>query len=180
MYLGTRTFTIVIFYFLFCGLRLDDLDDDDDSLQTERELIGSIKGMMEEMHLPPITLGSGRTNLAWKFYSVAHAAFLVAGGTLQSFVAMMQSFTIHTSDYGTEFGLPRIKPILIRQIFGWMRAPDIQPPTGHVEDDFFENEEPPCMLDTKVSMDRCIAAAGLLHILHNAADNITDAMPAVT
>lgn len=174
--------TPFLFYVPFSGLRLqDDSVDDDECLQTERDLMESIKPMMEEMHLPPITLGSGRTNLAWKFYVLCHAAFLVAGATLQSFVAMMSSFMIHTSDYGTEFGLPRIKPIQIRLLFPWMSDPTTTATdVGHViDDDFFDPDEASSMLDEKVSIDSCIAAAGLLHILHNAADNITDAMPAV-
>ena len=140
-------------------------------------------------HLPPLVLGLGQTNLAGKFSCVLHAAYLEAGSTFESLQQFLSEVVSCTTDFGVEFGLSKVAPISIREALPWYPQSLLEVLVPAALHDIQEHDDawappaaadaPPVLVDDKVSMTATLAIPGLLHILHNAADDLLSCMPLI-
>jgi hypothetical protein len=144
------------------------------------------EGLSDVTHLPLICLASGRTTLADKFFAVAFAVFLVAGGTLQSFATYMSEIVIGTFDFGVEYGLGQILPVKVNDMFPWIAGTDLLeqalPDFEFLEDDteFQAVPAPAPLIIPEVSLNPMLQQGGLLHMTHNAADGVLEVMPIIS
>ena len=97
---------------------------------------------------------------------------------MADFHGFVNDFVTGTYDFGTEFGLGKVRPMLLSTILPWIRAPD--PPDHHEDEDDFnapvDAEDDP-MLSIGIGLDHTISVPGLLHILHNAGNDMIEQMP---
>ena len=164
-----------------CVIQRYDADVDDQDVDArDKDIMEEIHPLIRRMSLPPLTLASGRTTLRDKLFVVMFDLFLVAGKTWASFVYAVRAVAGNTADFGVEYGLNLVKPVPVRQLFPW--AIDDAPSedrTHEADDDFEVAEQPPSALDEAVSMEESLSSSGVLHVLHNAADNVLKNMPLV-
>ena len=71
-------------------------------------------------NLPLVRLGIGRGSLADKYEVLMHGFFLIACGNAHAFCAFVKQIVNGTFDYGTEFGLNRIAPMHIEDLFPFL------------------------------------------------------------
>ena len=92
-------------------------EDDDEKEKLEIEIMSQMKPLIRKIHCPPLVLPSGRTGLSDKFSVVMLGLFLIFGYSVELFLYTCRQLMTHTSDFGTEFKLPKIKPIPFKIIF---------------------------------------------------------------
>ena len=128
--------------------------------------------------LPVLSLASGRTTLADKFAIVMHAIFLEAGSSSIGVVSYCESVSSFATDFGVEFGLSSVAPVPLRRLFPWFPKVDQSPPILAVADtwDDMSGTEGPAE-SAEVGFTRSLAAPGVLHIIHNATNDLLSAVP---
>ena len=138
-------------------------------------MLEKLRVSMPLHHLPIMVLGSGRTTLRDKFSCVLFAFLLESSSSCEAFATY----------FGVEFGLSSILPMSIRTLFPWFHEFQLQ--QDGREDCYDDDEGFNCMpdllqdsaLDTEVSLQESIACPGLLHIVHNAANDLLDVMKTI-
>lgn len=135
-------------------------------------MLANLRRKLKFHYLPPVILGSGGTSLGHKFQAVLHSMFLEAGSSAKDLANFCNQVVTGTSDLGTEFGLPAIQPVGVRELFPWA-----YPLHGGDEgpcDVLAESEQ---QLDEDVGLQRALAAPGLLHIIHNIGEDLLERLP---
>ena len=131
-------------------------------------------------HLPLVTLGSGRITLADKYGTLMHAFFLEGGPSRQEFSSYCQSFCSLTTDYGVEHGLASVEPAEVESILPWfVETAGEVPMQSCVEWEGESDQSGDVADDGRISLQGCLAAPGMLHILHNATNDMVDALPEI-
>ena len=166
--------------------------------QPEKDIVDAMKKCFFEHTPPPVCLGSKSGNLGRRFQAMLHSLSLLCNGgaALESF---MKSLVGICTDLGTESMLNRIKPIALSDTLPWTLGLPVNVPDDEVDDDgdgdepheeqrrrgpqrpmFVEVGEldfcdggefmapPAAMADVTSSL----GIAGMLHILHNATNDI--------
>ena len=128
---------------------------------------------------PPIWLGSTGGTLAQKFQAVMHAFFLESGRSVEMMQQSCRDICVSTFDLGTEFSLPRVQPIELSELFPWATMPeprlnfdcaeanDLDVAADMLNDQAFLEQE-----QGKVCLTSSLAVSGVLHIIHNAANDL--------
>ena len=95
--------------------------------------------------------------------------WLLAGRTANDRKLYLDELSSCTTDFGVEFGLSSVQPVGSTEVFPWMETGD---------DDARDAEQGPGLPGgMRLSLQRTIAAPGLLHILHNAASDLLVSCP---
>ena len=159
-------------------------DGDDDTQQTieaETVLMDILhEGLGRHRHCPLLVLASGKTSLEDKFYICMRAMYMMAGTNFKTLVQFCKSIVGNTTDFGVEFGINRIQPVNLQELFPWHDDPVQQPACTNPlnpENDFIEVEAPEIH---KASLISSLPVAGPLHWIHNAANGLLDVMPSLS
>ena len=125
-------------------------------------------------HLPVVVLVAGGATLAHKFHAIVYSFYLESGYSKQALAQMCSEVHACTSDFGVEFSSPQIAPIPVHKVLPWMmRSDDVSElmPEG---DFAIIGREAPDLGDDEpsVSFQAALAVPGLLHIVHNAANEM--------
>ena len=142
--------------------------------ELERQTMEQLRAAIKMHRLPPTTLGSGRTTVADKFCCCIHAMWLESGSPkdVQDYCG---SFVATTTDMGHEFALGDIADTPIKSILPWVQLPEPEVEFIDCDDleDVPEDGFPPAERDEfKVGFGTSIAVAGLLHVIHNAGNDL--------
>jgi hypothetical protein len=156
-----------------CQLIVDRPNPEEEQVALER-LSGAI-----DIHVAvPAVIGSGRSALNHKLHAMLHAIGLELSDPtlLADFAASVVAFT---TDLGVESGLWTIGPQLLAELFPWSVPRPL--PVPHDGDGFSETAvalyDAPDGFDTVVSFDRSVLMPGLLHIIHNATQDLIKTVP---
>ena len=151
--------------------------DNDEALELEVHLLSFLAARMRLHHLPLVVLGSGRATLADKFSCLMHGFLLEAGGDCESLIQYCSEVRVITTDFGTEYGLSRVGAVSINNLFPWISGKQVEAVECGLDDDGFdpvELQDP--HLNHPVSLEEAIPVPGILHILHNASNSLTDSL----
>lgn len=126
-----------------------------------------------------MVLGSMRGALIDKVTVVLHAFMLESGLTCQDLQSFCQQVCVATSDLGVEFDLSKAPAFCVRDVWPWY---DDKPPEEGIvqadaEADGFDVVEHYLGLDARLSLRHMMAVPGILHIIHNASDDLLKAAP---
>ena len=164
-----------------CGAEEDE--NDDAFLLQEVVLMEALHRDVKVWHLPLLVLGAFRTSLADKFTVFSYGCFLVGGSSHKLLSQLTSSVEVHVSDFGVEFGLPLVQPVKISDLFPWFAFEQELPSHSEMQacdDDFHVIAEPDASSLPCVSLTNALAAPGLLHMIHNAANRVIDVMPSTS
>ena len=164
--------------------------------QPEKDIVDAMKKCFFEHTPPPVCLGVKSGNLGHRFQAMLHSLSLLCNGgaALESF---LKSLVGICTDLGTESMLNRIKPIALSDTLPWTLGPAVNlRDDDEVDNDDDSDEEPPMrgqqrpMFVEVGELDFCdggefmappaamadvtssLGIAGMLHILHNATNDI--------
>ena len=147
-------------------------DCSEDVIEEETKMMDALRDLMWDIHpLPIVTLASGRTSLPFKFHRVAHALLLEAGRDPSDMEVSMAEHVVLSGDMGTEFGLSSVAPISCTQLFPFLEKSE------HAVNVHDEWDAPIPASEYKLSFSNSVAAPTLMHVIHNAANGVTDVMP---
>ena len=134
--------------------RLDRIAD----WSLEGSALQRIDGFLIKHTLPMVQIGFGKASLGHKLMALLHAFYLVSlrGKWI---LPLVRSLLGTISDYGTERGAARTKPIPWKQVFPFFKSPS-------AEMDFDGEIEFAPQSDT-IDLSGCVDVAGLLHVIHN-------------
>eukprot|EP00971_Amphidinium_carterae_P351729 6492256-Amphidinium_carterae.2 len=155
------------------------------ALREDDRLITVLSGVLVHHMLPPVTLGAGQTKLADKFQAVMHTLFLENGTTPNTLRKSCHEIASLTTDFGTEFLLPTVAPMPLREILSWTVA---TVPTAELLASEFHAEGSEMSLecfrdnmdatdDVSMSFSSCLGLPGMLHVIHNAASDVLKVTP---
>ena len=150
----------------------NEIDEDDWPLEAEIGLMDKITSLIQQHHFPIMALGSGRSALQDKYYSVLHAIFVEAGSTQAALADYGASLVAGTFDLGVEFSLNTIAPQGLRTLLPW--AVYAEEPTRESADDFEMVDDAE---NLAWSLEGMLAVPGPLHVLDNATSSMLEAMP---
>lgn len=157
--------------------RLEDGDADTATLSEDKSLMEHISRHIRLHRPPPVRLASGRTKLVDKFFVTVYALFLETG-TVPSLQALMSSMLVLTSDLGVEFSLTTVQPVDVHQLFPFIDF------SRHEEHRFGPERADWDNVDLvpapNVGFADTISIPGLLHIVHNASNEVLGSMPVVS
>ena len=94
-------------------------------LDTETTVIDELGGFFS-FHRPPVViLGSGNSTAAHKFAATLLALFHEVGPHLgcRTFKTYVDEFRVPTTDFGDEYRLSAIVPVLVLSVFPWLMPP---------------------------------------------------------
>lgn len=134
----------------------------------------------QHLHLhrpPPVRLASGRTKLVDQFFVIVYTLFLEIG-TVPSLQALMSNMLVLTPDLGVEFSLTTAQPVDVHQLFPFIDF-------GLREELCFgpesaERGDVDLVPAPNVGFTDTISIPGLLHIIHNASNEVLGSMPVVS
>lgn len=146
---------------------------------------------------PPVVIGAGRGTLIDKFCATAHALFLESGD-MTTLSSVCKDVVSITTDLGTEHRLASTPAFPAVALFPWWRGPCRNPQPaepgeaqmniglGVGPDEDFEvgsqdsaaanPEAQQLERDVPISFRRAMPIAGLLHVIHNAGNDLEDAI----
>ena len=174
---------LMIEYFLVEAILLQDLckgawglqqlgsvqwedDPDEDRVCEERTLVEQLAGYVQHHILPPVGLGSGRSDLQHELHAFLHALFLETGD-FELMRIMAQATTAISTDKGTEAGIQQAPPISLSKFLCFAQGQQFIPDGG---DDIGAEE---LCLDFSSSL----GIHALQHFVNNCTKGIADAMP---
>ena len=123
-----------------------------------------------DTHLSPAVV-VGHSRLYHKFHATAHCFFLETGSAvaLEKFGDSIFAFT---TDQGTEAGLHKVPPVLIRKALPFV-AYEAAPADDH---DFAPPLQNQADLEAKLDFGNSVGIAGMLHIIHNSTNDLGRSM----
>ena len=149
----------------------DYMFDESATLRREKELMVTIQAALRLRRCPPITMAPGRGTLGDKFHAVAHALHLIASATNTGFAAFIKDVVINGADLGTEYALPLVEPVPLKDIFPYQRPELTNADFSAGDADDFDDiaaARPALALN----FENAIPTTDLMHVIHNAANDI--------
>ena len=129
-----------------------------------------IQGFMIKHNMPMVQIGFGRASLAHKLMALLHAFHLVSirGKWL---LQLVKSLVAAISDYGTERGAARVRPVPWKQMFLWF-----PPPSEQFENRYQADEVEFAPQSDDIDLSGMVDVAGLLHVIHNCGRGLESAL----
>ena len=157
--------------FAFAQLRKTSDVNDQMALDLDESLIDFLSCELMHHSLPSTSLGGTGGTLAQKFHAVLHSIFLESGSSGASLISFCKDICACTTDLGTEFALPLVRPMPVSSVFPWIQT---EQPAGIIatDADDFDLLQMQDFIPTEVSLSSSLAFPGLLHIIHNAASEV--------
>ena len=143
-----------------------DDDPDEDRVSEEKSLVEQLQSAIQRHTLPPVGLGSGRSDLQHEYHAFLHSMFLETGD-FRLMRLMAQCTTAIASDKGTEAGLQRAAPIELRSFLSFLQGTSVMSDG----DEDFQLEDG--LFDFRSSL----GIHALMHFVNNCTKGIADAMP---
>ena len=148
-------------------------------MELDEAWISYLRSELKFHAYPPVVLGSGGGSLAQKFHAVMHAFLLEAGDSADAVGKLCDEVCVSTFDLGTEFSLPRVCPVPLQELFPWVSMPE-STVEFHMQESadldalqsLLENSHVYQSEDRRVSLSGSLAVPGILHIIHNAANDV--------
>ena len=141
------------------------------ALDLDESMMDFLAGELRHHTWPSTSLGGTGGTLAHKFHAVLHSIFLEAGTSEADLISFCKSICGVTTDLGTEFALPLVRPMPVSSIFPWFKQEQPADIIATDADDFellnFGDYNP-----GEVSLSSSLAFPGLLRIIHNAASEV--------
>lgn len=117
---------------------------------------------------PPVMLASGRTRLFDKFLET---------GSPDALRAFLQGLLVLTTDLGVEFNLATVRPMEANVLFPYASFANLGGQEFSAEVVDFDDGGDPSAL---VGFTDSLSIPGVLHIIHNASNELLDSMPSVS
>lgn len=142
------------------------------------ELLGAIKRHM----LPPTALGMRKSSLVHKVSAILHSLYLELRG-MPALRLYLKTIVNVTTDLGTESGVGDVPAIDIEkflpqfQSVGYCSEESMGPPSLDMNDADAPAQGQPWLQEAKFMFENSLSLAGVLHNLHGACKELTDAMP---
>ena len=140
-------------------------DPDEERVSEERVLVETLQGIIHHHTMPPVELGSGRSDVQHEYHAFLHSVFLETG-SFQVVHDMARQTAAISRDKGTEAGLQRAAAIHLRDFIPFAQGASFMT-DGDVD---FQCEDP--SFDFSASL----GIHALMHFVNNCTKGIADAM----
>ena len=142
-------------------------DPDEDRVAEECALIESLRQELQHHVLPPVGLGSGRSDLQHELHAFLHSLFLETGD-FKLLRSVAQQTTALVTDKGTEAGVQTAPRVRLRDFLPFAQGDPFM-----VDGDGDNLSEADLTIDFASSL----GVHGLQHFVNNCTKGIADAMP---
>ena len=145
------------------------------------DLEARISRLSQEMHGKvwhhihvPLAMGKGATQLHQKFTLLLHG-FRLEANSWNDVRRIAERMVTITTDYGTESGIQQV-PLLDGSVLHphWRDVSELIDDSADLE---AETAFPSCPPSSYVSFERALPIPGVMHMLHNALDDMTESLP---